>query len=96
MIILSLTCHAFGFLEYPQLHMHLVIGAGQQQRHAHESPALFYACVLGGVGPVFLAVAHPLSRTLGYKPAQPVPDSYPRESYQDARSIRKVLTPLET
>ncbi|EJD42714.1 hypothetical protein AURDEDRAFT_168237 [Auricularia subglabra TFB-10046 SS5] len=47
------------------------------QRHSHENPALFWAVVLGGVGPVFLLVATPISRRLGYTPAAPVPTSYP-------------------
>ncbi|KAJ7104142.1 hypothetical protein B0H15DRAFT_766306, partial [Mycena belliarum] len=48
-----------------------------QQRHAHENPVLFYSCVIGGIGPVMLLVVPPIRARLGYKPAEPIPLSYP-------------------
>ncbi|KAH7105271.1 hypothetical protein BKA62DRAFT_689199 [Auriculariales sp. MPI-PUGE-AT-0066] len=57
------------------------------QRHAHEKPALFWACAIGGIGPVVLAVSLPVSKALGFKPAPSVPTSYPLPS-----SPRKTLT----
>ncbi|KZV89611.1 hypothetical protein EXIGLDRAFT_140647 [Exidia glandulosa HHB12029] len=47
------------------------------QRHAHETPALFWACVLGGVGPVFLVSANSIASYKGVRPPPPVPTSYP-------------------
>ncbi|KAJ7227206.1 hypothetical protein GGX14DRAFT_418620 [Mycena pura] len=47
------------------------------QRHAHESPVIFYSCVIGLIGPVLLVSVPPLKERLGYKPAEPIPLSYP-------------------
>ncbi|KAF7374876.1 DUF155 domain-containing protein [Mycena sanguinolenta] len=47
------------------------------QRHAHESPVLFYSCVIGLIGPVALVTVPPIKHRLGYKPAEPIPISYP-------------------
>ncbi|KAF7330587.1 DUF155 domain-containing protein [Mycena venus] len=47
------------------------------QRHAHESPIIFYSCVIGLIGPVVLVAVPPIKQRLGYKPAEPIPISYP-------------------
>ncbi|KAJ7707695.1 hypothetical protein B0H17DRAFT_1192150 [Mycena rosella] len=47
------------------------------QRHAHESPVIFYSCVIGAIGPVLLVTVPPLKERLGYKPSEPIPLSYP-------------------
>ncbi|KAF7312253.1 DUF155 domain-containing protein [Mycena indigotica] len=47
------------------------------QRHAHESPVIFYSCVIGLIGPALLVTVPPLKEQLGYKPAEPIPLSYP-------------------
>ncbi|KAJ6531812.1 hypothetical protein B0H19DRAFT_1188693 [Mycena capillaripes] len=47
------------------------------QRHAHESPVIFYSCVIGLTGPALLLVVPPIKQRLGYKPAEPIPLSYP-------------------
>nr|GAT60733.1 predicted protein [Mycena chlorophos] len=47
------------------------------QRQAHESPVIFYSCAIGLVGPVLLVAVPPLKKGLGYKPAEPIPLSYP-------------------
>ncbi|KAJ7364058.1 hypothetical protein DFH08DRAFT_681113, partial [Mycena albidolilacea] len=48
-----------------------------QQRHAHESPVIFYSCVVGLIGPVVLVTVPPIKQRLGYKQAEPIPLSYP-------------------
>ncbi|PCH34627.1 hypothetical protein WOLCODRAFT_78972 [Wolfiporia cocos MD-104 SS10] len=47
------------------------------QRQAHESPVIFFSCVLGGIGPVLVAVVPSIRWRLGYRPAEPIPISYP-------------------
>ncbi|KAJ7475866.1 hypothetical protein FB451DRAFT_1132532 [Mycena latifolia] len=47
------------------------------QRHAHESPVLFYSCVIGAIGPVLLVVVPPVRQRMGYKYPEPIPLSYP-------------------
>ncbi|EPQ53044.1 hypothetical protein GLOTRDRAFT_45584 [Gloeophyllum trabeum ATCC 11539] len=47
------------------------------QRQAHESPVIFFSCVLGGLGPFMLITVPPIRERLGYKPAPPIPTTYP-------------------
>ncbi|OCH85182.1 hypothetical protein OBBRIDRAFT_740345 [Obba rivulosa] len=47
------------------------------QRQAHDSPVLFWSCVLGGIGPVMVTVIPPIRRKLGYERAEPAPTTYP-------------------
>ncbi|KAK7033143.1 DUF155 domain-containing protein [Favolaschia claudopus] len=47
------------------------------QRHAHESPVIFYSCVIGLIGPVLLVTVPPIKKRLGYQPVEPIPVSYP-------------------
>ncbi|KAJ7126976.1 hypothetical protein C8R44DRAFT_780094 [Mycena epipterygia] len=47
------------------------------QRHAHESPAIFFSCVIGLTGPVLLVTVPPIKERLGYKPSESLPLSYP-------------------
>ncbi|KAJ6494841.1 hypothetical protein DFH06DRAFT_1260721 [Mycena polygramma] len=47
------------------------------QRHAHESPVLFYSVVLGLTGPAILITVPPIRRSMGHKAAEPIPLSYP-------------------
>ncbi|KAL7341027.1 hypothetical protein BJY59DRAFT_649371 [Rhodotorula toruloides] len=52
-----------------------------QQRSAHEQPAIFYSLALGAVGPVLVVAVPPIrKRYFGYKPAERIPQSYPRTS----------------
>ena len=50
-----------------------------QQRQAHESPVIFYSCVLGAIGPVLVIAVPPVRSYFGYKPAERIPTSFPRE-----------------
>ncbi|CAK5268421.1 unnamed protein product [Mycena citricolor] len=50
------------------------------QRHAHESPVIFFSCVIGLTGPAMMLVVPPIRERLGYKPSPPIPNSYPRTS----------------
>ncbi|KAJ7639877.1 hypothetical protein DFH06DRAFT_1217497 [Mycena polygramma] len=43
------------------------------QRHAHESPVLFYSVVLGLTGPAILITVPPIRRSMGHKAAEPIP-----------------------
>ncbi|TFK75252.1 hypothetical protein BDN72DRAFT_955250 [Pluteus cervinus] len=47
------------------------------QRQAHESPVIFYSCVLGAIGPVLVAAVPPIREKFGYQPGEMVPTSYP-------------------
>ncbi|KAF8071949.1 hypothetical protein FPV67DRAFT_909165 [Lyophyllum atratum] len=47
------------------------------QRQAHENTVLFYSCVIGAIGPVMVVTIPPIRERLGYRPAEPVPTSYP-------------------
>ncbi|KAI0641732.1 hypothetical protein C8Q79DRAFT_1014149 [Trametes meyenii] len=47
------------------------------QRQAHEQPVLFYSVVIGLTGPVVLVTVPPVRKALGYRPAEPIPTSYP-------------------
>ena len=58
-----------------------------QQRQAHEAPVIFYSCVIGALGPVILVGVPPIRKSLGYKPSEFIPTTYPRAS-------TSVLAPL--
>ncbi|KAL1732398.1 putative NADH-ubiquinone oxidoreductase 9.5 kDa subunit, partial [Schizophyllum commune] len=47
------------------------------QYYAHEKPALFYALVIGGAGPLLIATVPPLRKAYGYVPPEMPPTSYP-------------------
>ncbi|EMD35704.1 hypothetical protein CERSUDRAFT_84814 [Gelatoporia subvermispora B] len=47
------------------------------QRQAHESPVIFWSCVLGAVGPAMVLVVPPIRKKLGYRKAEPIPSTYP-------------------
>ncbi|KIP04174.1 hypothetical protein PHLGIDRAFT_109905 [Phlebiopsis gigantea 11061_1 CR5-6] len=47
------------------------------QRQAHEQPVIFYSCVLGLIGPVMVITVPPIRETLGYKPIERPPTTYP-------------------
>ncbi|KAL6310263.1 hypothetical protein BKA93DRAFT_888917 [Sparassis latifolia] len=47
------------------------------QRQAHEAPVIFYSCCIGGLGPLVLITVPPLRERLGWKPAEPIPTTYP-------------------
>ncbi|KAF9468093.1 hypothetical protein BDZ94DRAFT_1184442 [Collybia nuda] len=47
------------------------------QRQAHENTVIFYSVVLGTVGPVMVVAIPPIRESFGYRPAEPVPTSYP-------------------
>lgn len=44
---------------------------------SRERPALFWSCIIGGAGPVMLAVVPPIRYRLGDPDAKPVPATYP-------------------
>ncbi|KAJ7158747.1 hypothetical protein C8R46DRAFT_1110161 [Mycena filopes] len=47
------------------------------QRNAHESPVIFFSCVIGAIGPILLITVPPIKERLGYKAAEAIPLSYP-------------------
>ncbi|KAH6628466.1 hypothetical protein F5144DRAFT_604634 [Chaetomium tenue] len=44
---------------------------------ARERPGLFWAVIIGGLGPVTLAVVPPLRHAIGDPDAPPIPLTYP-------------------
>lgn len=53
---------------------------------SRERPALFWSCILGGAGPVMLAVVPPIRRRFGDYDAKPIPQTYPSTSRPDVPS----------
>ena len=53
----------------------------EQQRQAHEQPVIFYSLVIGFIGPVLLVTVPPVRKSLGWRPAEPIPTSYPGEFF---------------
>ncbi|KAI0086805.1 hypothetical protein BDY19DRAFT_1092797 [Irpex rosettiformis] len=47
------------------------------QRQAHEQPVIYYSLILGLIGPVLLVTVPPIRQSLGWKPAERPPTSYP-------------------
>ncbi|KAF8581958.1 hypothetical protein K439DRAFT_189115 [Ramaria rubella] len=47
------------------------------QRQAHEKPVIFFSLILGCIGPVLVVTVPPVRKSMGYKPAERVPTSYP-------------------
>ncbi|KAI0808229.1 hypothetical protein C8Q74DRAFT_1363636 [Fomes fomentarius] len=47
------------------------------QRQAHEQPTIFYSVVIGLIGPVLVITVPPIRKSLGWRPAEPIPTSYP-------------------
>ncbi len=45
---------------------------------------IFYSVVLGLIGPVMLVTVPPIRKSMGYRPGEPIPTSYPGE-YLSAR-----------
>ena len=52
-----------------------------KQRQAHEQPVIYYSIILGLIGPALLVTVPPLRQSLGWKPAERPPTSYPCEFY---------------
>ncbi|KZT30101.1 hypothetical protein NEOLEDRAFT_1054965 [Neolentinus lepideus HHB14362 ss-1] len=46
-------------------------------RQAHENPVILFSVILGSLGPVTMIVVPQIRARLGYKPAPPIPTSYP-------------------
>ncbi|EED78880.1 NADH-ubiquinone oxidoreductase 9.5 kDa subunit, partial [Postia placenta Mad-698-R] len=44
---------------------------------AHESPVIFFSCVLGAIGPLMVITVPPIRTSLGWKPAESIPTTYP-------------------
>lgn len=44
---------------------------------SRERPALFWSCVIGGIGPVMMAVVPPIRHRLGDYDSKPIPKTYP-------------------
>ncbi|ETI23369.1 hypothetical protein G647_05170 [Cladophialophora carrionii CBS 160.54] len=44
---------------------------------AHEKPAIFWSCVLGGLGPASFAIIPPLRRWVGDEDPPRIPLTYP-------------------
>lgn len=44
---------------------------------SRERPALFWSCIIGGAGPVMLAVVPPIRYRLGDPDAKRIPTTYP-------------------
>ncbi|KDR76193.1 hypothetical protein GALMADRAFT_68001 [Galerina marginata CBS 339.88] len=47
------------------------------QRQAHESPVIFYSVVIGAIGPLMALTVPPIRQSMGYKPAEMIPATYP-------------------
>ncbi|KAF8972132.1 hypothetical protein BDZ97DRAFT_1650183 [Flammula alnicola] len=47
------------------------------QRQAHENPVIFYSVIIGAIGPVMALTVPPIRESLGYKPAEMIPTTYP-------------------
>ena len=50
-----------------------------QQRQAHEQPVIFYSVVIGLIGPAMVITVPPVRKSLGWRPSEPIPTSYPGE-----------------
>jgi len=44
---------------------------------SYEKPAIFYAFIVGSLGPVIMVVVPPMRRRLGDGPREPIPLTYP-------------------
>ncbi|EXJ62783.1 NADH dehydrogenase [Cladophialophora yegresii CBS 114405] len=44
---------------------------------AHEKPAIFWSCILGGLGPASFAIIPPLRRWVGDEDPPRIPLTYP-------------------
>ncbi|KAI9635525.1 uncharacterized protein MKK02DRAFT_44215 [Dioszegia hungarica] len=47
------------------------------QRAAHESPVIFYSLVIGFTGPLMVMTVPPIRKSMGWKPAERVPTTFP-------------------
>ncbi|BEJ13912.1 hypothetical protein CspHIS471_0310860 [Cutaneotrichosporon sp. HIS471] len=47
------------------------------QRTAHEQPVIFYSLVIGFAGPALVFGVPPIRKSMGWKPAERVPTTYP-------------------
>ncbi|ETW76356.1 hypothetical protein HETIRDRAFT_52869 [Heterobasidion irregulare TC 32-1] len=47
------------------------------QRQAHEAPVIFYSVVIGSVGPVLAFSVPTIRQSYGWRPAEPIPITYP-------------------
>ncbi|KAI0739670.1 hypothetical protein C8Q80DRAFT_1111557, partial [Daedaleopsis nitida] len=48
-----------------------------QQRQAHEQPVIFYSVAIGLIGPAIVVAVPPVRKSLGWRPAESIPTSYP-------------------
>ncbi|KAJ9095277.1 hypothetical protein QFC21_005643 [Naganishia friedmannii] len=44
---------------------------------AHEQPVIFYSLAIGSVGPLMALVVPPIRKSMGWRPAERVPTTYP-------------------
>ncbi|KAF4613508.1 hypothetical protein D9613_007569 [Agrocybe pediades] len=47
------------------------------QRQAHENPVIFYSVIIGAIGPIMAVTIPPIRESMGYKPAEMIPATYP-------------------
>ncbi|PWN18288.1 hypothetical protein BCV69DRAFT_301424 [Microstroma glucosiphilum] len=47
------------------------------QRSAHEQPVVFFSLLIGCTGPLLVVTIPPIRRSMGWKPAEKVPTSFP-------------------
>ncbi|PIL32543.1 hypothetical protein GSI_05246 [Ganoderma sinense ZZ0214-1] len=47
------------------------------QRQAHEQPVIFFSVVIGLIGPAMVVTVPSIRKSLGWKPSEPIPTSYP-------------------
>ncbi|PWN35120.1 uncharacterized protein FA14DRAFT_189127 [Meira miltonrushii] len=47
------------------------------QRQAHENPTIFFAIIIGAVGPVAVVTVPPIRRSFGWVPTERIPSTFP-------------------
>ncbi|KAH8089119.1 hypothetical protein HD553DRAFT_339323 [Filobasidium floriforme] len=47
------------------------------QRMAHEQPVIFWSFGLGAVGPVMALTVPPIRKSMGWKPSERIPTTFP-------------------
>ncbi|KAG7527679.1 hypothetical protein FFLO_06695 [Filobasidium floriforme] len=47
------------------------------QRMAHEQPVIFWSLGLGAVGPVMALTVPPIRKSMGWKPSERIPTTFP-------------------
>ena len=71
----TVTSYALSWVPVPNRGSYM----NPQQRQAHEQPVIFYSIILGLIGPVMVVTVPPVRKSLGWRPAEPIPTSYPGE-----------------